>query len=290
MINHRQWIGASVLIIAYLIGMLGHLHIAKFFVSPRQSDWLGTFHWADFIPHLGLATGMALLAWQSWRARRGQNCGWTLAVWLVWLLMVLAFDRWLIFSIPSYIHYLFYGALAYALAWLHDPKRKRFAIGPVVFAITLMGIADETLQYTWTTTAYSHYLDFNDFLLNMLAAIGGAWLYYGFAGWHVADVRDHRRNQRAVSAFFGLGLIAAAGLAAVYWLQARAGQGHSLWPIERRADSYGHWAWTPYRDQYFILDPVAGSALIIGIGLLVSGLPVLLQRLRFGQAHQAFSD
>lgn len=290
MIKRREWIGAGSLIIAYLIGMLGHLQIAKFFVSPRQSDWLGTFHWADFIPHLGLATGIVLLAWQGWRAKHGQNRGLTLVIWLAWMLMVLAFDRWLIFSIPSYIHYLFYGALAYGLAWMHDPERQRLAIGPVVCAITLMGIADETLQYTWTTTAYSHYLDFNDFLLNMLAAIGGAWLYYGFAEWRVPGAGDQKRNQRAVGAFLILGIIAAASLTTIQWLQIRAGHDNALWPIERKADSYGHWAWTPYRDQYFILDPVSGSALIIGLGLLVSGLPILVQRSGLRQARQTLGD
>jgi hypothetical protein len=273
--TRREWLGAGVLVAAYLVGMLGHLKIARFFVTPRQSEWLDTFHWADFIPHFGLAFIVVLLIWQSWRAWHGVNRGWTVLVWLVWLLLVVLFDRWLIFNIPSYIHYFFYGALAYGLAWFHDPDRTRLAIGPIVFAVTLMGIADETLQYTWTTIAYSNYLDFNDFLLNMLSAMGGVWLFYGFSNWPRPGHCDHRRNQLAVSAFVAMGILAAGLL-----IMAHLGHDHSdpqaaLWPIERLASSYGTWTWTPYREQYFVLDPVLGTALIIGLGLIVSIVPVV---------------
>ena len=276
--TRREWLGAVVLTTAYLVGMLGHLKIAKFFVSPRQSDWLGTFRWADFIPHLGLVTVMVLMIWQGWRAWRGTNRGWTILVWFAWLLLVVLFDRWLIFNIPSYIHYLFYGALAYGLAAFHDPDRTRLAIGPIVFAITLMGIADETLQYTWTTTAYSDYLDFNDFLLNMLSAMGGVWLYYGFSDWRQPKQQDQRRNRRAVTSFLATGILAAGLLSVAHLWHDRSDPQAALWPIERKPSSYGNWLTTPYRERYYVLDPASGTALIIGLGLIVSILPVVRTR------------
>ena len=276
--TRREWLGAGVLITAYLIGMLGHLKIARFFVEQRQSDWLGSFRWADFIPHLGLVTILVLMAWQGWRAWHGVNRGWTILVWLVLLVLVLLFDRWLIFNIPSYIHYLFYGVLAYGLAWFHDPDRTRLAIGPIVFAVTLMGIADETLQYTWTTTAYSNYLDFNDFLLNMLSAIGGVWLYYGFSDWRQSKQHDQQRNRRAVTGFLATGILAAGLLSVAHLWHDRSDPQAALWPIERKPSSYGHWLTTPYRERYYVLDPVSGTALIIGLGLIVSILPVVRTR------------
>jgi hypothetical protein len=276
--TRREWLGAGVLTTAYLFGMFGHLKIAEFFVSRRQSDWLGTFRWADFIPHLGLVTVVVLLAWQGWRAWHGTNRGWTILAWVAWLLLVVLFDRWLIFNIPSYIHYLFYGALAYGLAWFHDPDRTRLAIGPVVFAVTLMGIADEALQYTWTTTAYSHYLDFNDFLLNMLSAIGGVWLYYGFSQWRRPDKPADQRNRRAVAGFVTTGILTASLLTLIHIGHDRSDPQAALWPIERKASSYGHWTVTPYRGRYYVLNPTAGTALIIGLGLIVSILPVVRAR------------
>jgi hypothetical protein len=271
--TRREWLGAGVLTTAYLFGMLGHLKIAEFFVSRRQSDWLGSFRWADFIPHLGLTTVLVLLAWQGWRAWHGANRRWTILIWLVWLLLVIGFDRWLIFNIPSYIHYLFYGALAYGLAWFHDPVRNKLAIGPVVFAVTLMGIADEVLQYTFTTTAYSHYVDFNDFLLNMLSAIGGVWLYYGFSDWRQTGEHARRRNHRAIVGFLAAGILATSLLTLIHFRHDHSEPQAALWPIERKASSYGHWAATPYRGRYYILNPALGTALIVGLGLIISILP-----------------
>ena len=181
----RAGVGAKIaplLIIAYWVAsVLGHLEVSLWLVQRRESELLGTYKLADFLPHAGVLLLAAVLVWQARRAWDGSSRAVTLAAWAAWLAAVIAADRFLIYSFPEYLHYPQYALLAFLIARFHDPDRTAFAIGPVLLAVTVLGIADETLQYTWITISYSNYLDFNDFLLNLLGGAGGLLLYYGFA-------------------------------------------------------------------------------------------------------------
>ena len=173
---------APLLIIAYWIAsVFGHLEVSLWLVQRRESELLGSYKLADFLPYAGALLLTAVVIWQGRRAWRGGIHGATLAGWTVWLAAVIAADRFLIFSFPEYLHYPQYALLAFLIARFHDPDRTAFAIGPVLLAVTVLGIADEALQYTWITISYSNYLDFNDFLLNLLGGAAGLLLYYGFA-------------------------------------------------------------------------------------------------------------
>ena len=172
---------APILIIAYWIAsVLGHLEVSLWLVQRRESELLGSYK-AGRLPaarrRAATGRGRHLAGRRAWR---GCNHGATLAAWAAWLVAVIAADRLLIYSFPEYLHYPQYALLAFLIARFHDPDRTAFAIGPVLLAVTVLGIADEALQYTWITISYSNYLDFNDFLLNLLGGAAGLLLYYGF--------------------------------------------------------------------------------------------------------------
>ncbi len=178
--TRRQIITATAIIGYYTVSVLGHLEVSLWLMQRRESELLGSYKLADFLPHAGTLLLTAVVIWQARRAWRGCNHGATLAAWAAWLVAVIAADRLLIYSFPEYLHYPQYALLAFLIARFHDPERTAFAIGPVLLAVTVLGIADEALQYTWITISYSNYLDFNDFLLNLLGGVAGLLLYYGF--------------------------------------------------------------------------------------------------------------
>ena len=309
---------APILIIAYWIAsVLGHLVISQWLVQRRESELLGTYKLADFLPHAVVLLLAAVVIWQGRRAWRGGNHGATLAAWATWLVAVIAADRLLIYSFPEYLHYPQYALLAFLVTRFHDPDRTALAIGPVLLAVTVLGIADEALQYTWITISYSNYLDFNDFLLNLLGGTAGLLLYYGFTSTdHYGPDSDvdrlspkgvsqalsrHPQPLRSVGLRFTnpncknesrarsrlaiirssarYGLIGFAGLGtamllAVAALNVTSTNSDRLRPIEREP-SYNQWIPGPRAGRYYVLDPVTGTLILLGLGTFVSAVPLV---------------
>ena len=311
-LRRRVGVGAKIaplLVIAYWIAsVLGHLEISLWLVQRRESELLGSYKLADFLPHAGAPLLATVVVWQARRAWRGSNHGATLASWAAWLVVVIAADRFLIYSFPEYLHYPQYALLAFLIARFHDPDRTAFAIGPVLLAVTVLGIADEALQYTWITISYSNYLDFNDFLLNLLGGIAGLLLHYGFApgspfrhsglsigvegrpdpesSQQASDAGEHNPSGFRVrpgmttiraSARFGLLGFAWLGtgmLLAVAAIQTTSADTDLLHPIERQP-SYNSWIPGPHAGRYYVLDPITGTLLLAGLGALASAAPHL---------------
>ena len=152
------------------------------------TDWLLASHPTPFgaikpAAYLGQAltlTALAVVLYLAHRAWRGRRRLVSVGYWIGWVAAVLMIDRTLIFSLPEYLHFPQYAILAWLLAKALDPARKRFVVGRVLFWTTLLGAADELNQYLFLTTRYSHYFDVNDVLINLLAAVAGVLLYYGF--------------------------------------------------------------------------------------------------------------
>ena len=285
----RAGVGARIaplLIVGYyLASVLGHLEISLWLVQRRESDLLGSYKLADFLPHAGALLSAAVVIWQSLRARRGSNHALTLAAWAAWLAAVIAVDRLLIYSFPEYLHYPQYALLAWMIARFVDPDRTAFAIGPVLLAVTLLGIADEALQFTWITTSYSNYLDFNDFLLNLLGGIAGLLIYYGFApgSWEKwtpgsrIELGMTPARSSALYGIFGFACLGTAMLLAVAVIYVTSPDPKHLQPIERQP-SYGTWIPGPHAGRYYVLDPVTGTLLLAGLGVLVSAAPIMGRR------------
>ena len=214
----------------------------------------------EYLPYVWGVLGVAVIAFVAWSAWRSANRLPTLAYWGAWLALAVIADRWLLFSAAEYIHYPQYAVLAWLLAWTLDPKRDGHAFGTVLLLAVVIGIADEVHQYFLETISYSDYLDFNDFLLNLLGAAAGLLLYYGFRPLSAA-------GGRAVSlgfVFLGLAMLAALGV-----LEVLGGQEH----IEREAGSYGSWKGSVLRDRYYVLDPWTGTLALALIGTFFAGYP-----------------
>ena len=322
----RAGVGAKIaplLIIAYyLASVLGHLKVSLWLVQRRESELLGTYKLADFLPHAGALLLAAVVVWQARRAWRGCNHGTTLAAWAAWLAAVIAADRLLIYSFPEYLHYPQYALPAFLIARFHDPDRTAFAIGPVLLAVTVLGIADEALQYTWITISYSNYLDFNDFLLNLLGGGAGLLLYYGFApgsrfrhpgvdpesSQKASAAGGHKTTgsrvkpgmtRRRVSGLTGIQASTRYGLLGFAWLgtgmllavaalKVSSTDPDRLQPIEREP-SYNQWIPGPRSDRYYVLDPVTGTLILVGLGTLVSATP-LARRNRLARKQAPVGD
>lgn len=281
-----RWIVAA---IAWLgLCIWGHLPFSIWLVSQRSSLG-GGWAFKDAVPAVSVMAAAALLAWlwhrsrQAHARRRRQVWLW----WAVWLACCAGVDRWLTFSVNEYAHYPQYALLAVLLARGLDARRQHWPVVTVVLLTTMLGAIDETLQYLWTTRSYSHYLDFNDWLVNLLAAWAGVMLYYGFddpprhsasaglLGWHRWRTKG-----------LGLGLAVLLTAAFMAW----AGQRITVTPgpdvsvpagglqegtlyLQRAPHWYNHWQDGPRHGRYWVLHPAAG------LGLMALAL-VLVRRFR----------
>jgi hypothetical protein len=259
----------------FLATSLGHLEVSLWLVERRQSDWLGNYQLVDFLPWVGAALLACFLVWQAWRAVRGNELATTLSAWAIWLIAVALVDRTLIFSLPEYLHYPQYALLAWLLARFVDPDRTRWPFGPILLATTLLGIADEVLQYTWITTSYSNYLDFNDFLLNLLGGFAGLMAYYGFGRPPERPiVRRHAYQGSVGFAWLGVALLIYASTA-----HALTTPGQPLVGLEREI-SYGQWISGPHAGSYYVLPPALGTSLLLILGVGGSAVQLAHRRRR----------
>lgn len=268
--------GRLLLALAYFVACaLGHLRFSLWLVA-RRSGAGGTYAFQDALAPLLLAALALLVLWVLWQGWRMGRLGVLLGLWGLWALTVLLWDRWLTYSVPEYLHHPQYAFLAILLARAIDPQRRRLAVGRVLFWTTLLGMADELLQYLWITASYSEYLDFNDFLTNLIGAMAGVLLYYGRPGPQTRAPRSTPWLEWGVSAALilavTLGLLSGRVVlnpdAAVPegGLGPRA-NGTLAWHLQRTVPPrLGSWHAGPYRGRYWILGPVSGMALLLGVG------------------------
>jgi VanZ family protein len=177
-----RWPWYLAIAVYYVATCLGHLQFSLWLVRGRTIEIGGQTHvyaFAYAVPWVA-ALGVAALAWVLWRqVQRCTRPGPGLVYWGLWLLAVALVDRYLTYSANEYAHYPQYALLAWLLGRVFDPDRRQRVVARVLFWTTLLGALDEFLQYVWITRSYSNYLDFNDFLVNLLAAAVGVMLYYG---------------------------------------------------------------------------------------------------------------
>jgi hypothetical protein len=191
---------------------------------------------------------------------------------------VLLIDQFLTFSINEYAHYPQYALLAWLLARTMDPQRRCWYVGRVLFWTTLLGIGDELLQYLWITTSYSDYLDFNDFLTNLVAAAGGILIYYSSSNGPAPDGHCRRPvfETRTLAGIvvslaigFGSGRLAYSPTeqvppGGIVW---RADGSVTLY-MQRSPDLYGSHPSGPRHGRYYVLPPVHALLLMGAVGLL----------------------
>lgn len=282
-------------IAAYFIATtLGHLVFSDWLVKPRTALWNGqplSYAYRDALPYVLPPAALLLLGWLVFSAYRYGTRGRVVFVsgyWLLWAGCVAAVDRWLTFSLPEYFHYPQYALLAWLLTKALDPHHVQWPVWRVLFWATLLGAVDELTQYLWITTRYSHYLDFNDILVNLLAAIAGVMLYYGFRSLPVAATPSASTDMSAVpSVSFALEVKLLASLLLVIALLfgtdrvaispaqplppgglTGAANGNVKLYLQREARFYDSWQPGAWRQLHWVVPPSWGAA---GV-LLVSAL------------------
>jgi len=258
-----------------------HLQFSLWLVRPRELPW-GRHALAELVPAAAVIGAVLLLLAVARQLRQHPRRRTLAAGWLLWLLAVLAIDRWLTYSTAEYFHYPQYALLAWLIAYLIDPQRRRWLPGRVLFWTTLLGAVDELLQYLWITAHYSHYVDFNDVLVNLVAAAAGVLLYYGAAQRPPPGTVHRPRPAVEAAVAAALVLVISAGLA-LGRLQPTPAAGlpagglardaHGAWTLhlQRSAAQHGHWQRGPYRGQFYVLSPLEGL-LALGVGLLFTGV------------------
>lgn len=270
----------SLAVAYYVSGCLLHLRLSLWLVRQRDS-FLGRIAYADFVPYFIIAGAAALFLWLALVARKGPRPRWTMAFWVLWAAAVAVLDRNLTFSLNEYAHYPQYALLTWLLARAMDPQRTRWYVGRVLFWTTLAGMGDELLQYLWITTRYSDYLDFNDFLTNLVAAAAGVLLYYSMAA---APCQPVQRRKPVVETLVAAALVVAiaAGLLTGRIAQTPEGKvppggilrgpdGISRLYLQRGPAFYGSWRVGQRHERYYILAPAPGLVGMLILSLAFAG-------------------
>jgi hypothetical protein len=265
----------------YVVCCLMHLKVSLWLVRQRDTV-LGRLAYVEVMPALVIAGTLVLLFCIARQLRRSPRPWLTGGYWLFWLAVVVAYDRYLTFAIIESVHYLQYGLLAWLLARASDPQRRRWPVGRVLFWATLMGAGDELLQYLWITSSYSDYLDFNDILMNLLAAVAGVLFYYGAAPVPRRDcATGSLRLEAVVAACLALGVMIGMQAGLIVHSPATAIQpggveskpdGSRRLYLQRGPAYYGSWQRGPRHGKYYVLPPAAGLGAMLVVGLLFSGM------------------
>lgn len=268
------WTGTTC---AYFVAIcLGHLQFSLWLV--RQRSWDGhSFSLAQFVAWVAVPTAFGLCVWIMRRGWRHPRRSVWFCAWLAWFAAIGLIDRHLTFSLNETAHYPQYMLLAWLIGKVVDPERRGRLIDIVAWT-TLAGIADEWLQYLWITTSYSEYLDFNDFLVNQVAAIGGGLIYYA-RGASGTTCRPSR-TLVVVCALLGSGaLVGSVGerlvrdppaqIAPGGWGTNAAGR--SALYLQRKPNLYDNLAPGPRQGLYRVLGPEWGLA-GLALGMLLTAL------------------
>jgi hypothetical protein len=263
----------------YVAVCLAHLQFSLWLVRARDT-FLGHMAFSDLVPGLSIAAGLALAGWVASQLRKSARPGYTGGLWLVWLFCAFMIDRYLTFSTNEYAHYPQYALLAWLVARALDPAKTRWMVGRVLFWTTLMGMGDELLQYLWITTSYSDYLDFNDFLTNLVAASAGMLLYYGSASVHaVTTTRPKPMVTWLVAGILSLVLAAGMQTGRIVLTPsekippggiAQGSDGLLRLYLQRGPDFYGGYQVGPRHGPYYVLPPALALLILMGVGLVFS--------------------
>lgn len=272
----RAW--ALALSYAAVVSLL-HLEFSLWLVKTRVDASGATYSHRTWFPYvLGAIVVALLVLWIARAVRHPRTLPSVIGWWSLWLACLWLADRFMTYSIYEFSHYPQYALLAVLVGRAMDPRRTRWCTGRILFWTTLLGMADELLQYLWIARSYGNYLDFNDFVVNLVAGAAGVMLYYGAA----PAPRERELRLRSpewwaigvVTALFALGF--ASG-----WMHLSPPPGLTVppgglladgpaagWYVQR--DDFWFYSWTEGRHHgdYFVLGPLAGLSLLVLGGLL----------------------
>lgn len=271
-----SWRWGLATLVYYVTVCLAHLQFSLWLVRGRDTLF-GRMAFADLVPPLAGLAGVVLLVTIARQLRRDDRPWLTAGLWLLWCLCAVLVDQFLTFSTNEYAHYPQYALLAWLVARTLDAQRTRWVVGRVLFWTTLMGMGDELLQYLWITTSYSDYLDFNDFLTNLVAAAAGMLLYYGGAP---RPANTLARGKPLLSWGVAIGLVLAvwvglqSGLLVITPTDkvpqggfATGADGTRRLHLQRGPAFYGGKQKGPRHGEYLVLAPLPGLLIMLVVGL-----------------------
>lgn len=271
----------------FVLTSLAHLQFSLWLVRRRESPF-GVYQLSDFVPWAGALAGAAVLVWLLRQHRQSPAPLRHWLWWVGWATCVAVFDRYLTFSINEIAHYPQYALLAWLLGHALDPGRERHMPGRILFWTTLLGMLDELQQYVWIAPTYGMHLDFNDFLVNLIAAAAGVMLYYGAQPQpqpHHAATAHPAGGLRVsmVESVTTLVLLVGLSLALAQGQFARTpsvpvppggivrtDDGSTRFYIERAPGTLGSWHTGPRHGRYRVLAPLEAAALMLAFASVFS--------------------
>ncbi len=284
--------------IYFLATSFGHLEFSLWLVRNREYGTL-SFAISEFVPYIATAAAITLLAWILRDVRHHPKRLVLILCWCLWAIGVGLIDRFLTFSINETAHYPQYALLAWLISKCMDPQRVYWPVGRIMFWTTLLGMADETMQYLWITRSYSDYLDFNDFLVNLVAGVAGVLVYFGNIHTltpprFVSKVPGTELVTISVLVFsLGFGVLSdRLQMTPVREVPpggiAHATDGRLQVYLQRKAGFYGAYHQGVRRDQYWVLDPTSGLILLVIVGGVFTGTISRLQYLSGASERRPF--
>ncbi|MCU7837315.1 MAG: VanZ family protein [gamma proteobacterium symbiont of Taylorina sp.] len=244
----------------WLISSLSHLQFSLFLVNPIQTSW-GTITLKHYAPQAGYLLIVLFFLYLFWYGFRGAYLYCGLLLWLGWALIIAVINLYLLATPIENIHFVQYGLLSSLLLWSLNTTQNPtvWLIPKVLFWTTLAGITDEILQYIWITASYSDYMDFNDFLLNMMGSIGGILFYSGFNALKTEKLSLFK-TLRSLEA--GVIYLISILLAIYYTLNKQL-----ILLLERKPDTFGSWQPNFSQGYFYVLTPLEGIVLLIFLSL-----------------------
>lgn len=262
----------------FLAGAFLHLKISLLLITPVVTGTGTTLLPASFLPWLLIASAVLLGVDIVRRASAGTNRLTTLFYWAVWLVCAALVDRFLVFKSIEYVHYPQYAGLAILIGMYLDPERRGGRFITILFWTFMLSVLDEVNQYLYLCKSYGDYLDFNDFILNLLGSIAGLLIFYGFRTG--CDIRQ--RRQMRMTAFMKNTAVRFTVVAGVLILLLslsgrmkttppeelppgglRNENGRTVLYLERKPGLMGNWNAGERHGRYYVLTPMQGSMLVL---------------------------
>ena len=266
--------------LAYLVlGILLHVEVS-FLVVGNYPDITGKFVARDYSLQFSYFIAGLVIIYLIYKSVKGERRFVTLYYWFIYFSILFFF--YLIISLHQVeiIHIVQYTGVALLLAKLLDPSKEKFYFGKILFLGTCIGILDELMQYYVVSPTHT-YLDFNDFLANLLGVIPGLLIYYGFKNHNVNNIDRKKFYNTKRFAFFTV---------ITFWItylfvngNLKISPKHFVSPgsyafidhkfvvyMERIPGLLGSWQKHLVRGYYYALTPLEGILLVALICLLFS--------------------
>lgn len=161
-----------------VLGILLHVEVSKLAVG-KYPEITGNFIPRNYSVEFSVAVLILFVFYFIYKAIKGKQRAITFYYWFIYTVCLVIFYLFISLHQVEIIHLIQYSAVAILLGYNIDPKKKLFAVGLILFISTTLGVIDELLQF-YIVAPGQKYLDFNDFIVNVLGSISGTLLYYGF--------------------------------------------------------------------------------------------------------------